>query len=44
MPERISALAQKVQSVLHVTKRETIDEFFLRRIVRDYQYYALEEV
>ena len=44
VPERISALAQKVQSVLHVTKRETIDEFFLRRIVRDYQYYALEEV
>ena len=44
VPERITALAQKVQTVLCVTRRETQDEYFLRRIVRDYQYYSLEEV
>lgn len=44
VPDRITALSQKVQAVLGVTKRESLDEFFLRRVVRDYQYYALEEV
>jgi len=43
-PERISQLSQKVQQLLGVTRRETEDEFFLRRIIRDYQYYALEEI
>ena len=43
-PERISQLSQKVQQLLGVTRRESEDEFFLRRIVRDYQYYALEEI
>jgi len=42
--ERISQLSQKVQQLLGVTRRESNDEFFLRRIVRDYQYYALEEI
>lgn len=43
-PERISQLSQKVQQLLGITRRESEDEFFLRRIVRDYQYYALEEI
>lgn len=43
-PERISQLSQKVQQLLGVTRRESTDESFLRRIVRDYQYYALEEI
>ncbi len=43
-PERISQLSQKVQQLLGVSRRESGDEFFLRRIVRDYQYYALEEI
>jgi uncharacterized RDD family membrane protein YckC len=43
-PERISQLSQKVQQLLGVTRRESEDEFFLRRIIRDYQYYALEEI
>jgi uncharacterized RDD family membrane protein YckC len=42
--ERISQLSQKVQQLLGVTRRESEDEFFLRRIIRDYQYYALEEI
>ena len=42
--ERISQLSQKVQQILSVSRRESEDEFFLRRIVRDYQYYALEEI
>ena len=42
--ERISQLSQKVQQLLGITRRESEDEFFLRRIVRDYQYYALEEI
>ena len=42
--ERISQLSQKVQQILNVSRRESEDEFFLRRIVRDYQYYALEEI
>lgn len=42
--ERISQLSQKVQQLLGVTRRESEDESFLRRIIRDYQYYALEEI
>ena len=44
VPERIAQLSQKVQQLLGVTRREPDDELFLRRIVRDYQYYALEEI
>jgi hypothetical protein len=33
-----------VLQLLNVTRREPSDESFLRRIVRDYQYYALEEI
>jgi uncharacterized RDD family membrane protein YckC len=43
-PERITQLSQKVQQLLGISRHESNDEFFLRRIVRDYQYYALEEV
>jgi len=43
-PERLSQLSQKVQQLLGVSRRESNDEFFLRRVVRDYRYYALEEV
>ena len=43
-PERYAQLSQKVQQLLSVTRREPTDESFLRRIVRDYQYYALEEI
>ena len=43
-PERMAQLSQKVQQLLGVTRREPSDESFLRRIVRDYQYYALEEI
>ena len=39
-PERMAQLSQKVQQLLGVTRREPSDESFLRRIVRDYQYYA----
>jgi uncharacterized RDD family membrane protein YckC len=42
--DRICQLSQKVQQLLGVERRETNDENFLRRIVRDYQYYALEEI
>ena len=43
-PERIAQLSQKVQQLLAITRREPSDESFLRRILRDYQYYALEEI
>lgn len=43
-PERIGQLSQKVQQLTGATRRESTDEQFLRRIERDYQYYALEEV
>ena len=43
-PERITQLSQKVQQLLGISRRESNDESFLRRIVRDYQYYALEEI
>ena len=40
---RITALAKKVQELLSVTPREGNQEKFLQTILRDYQYYALEE-
>jgi len=43
-PERIGQLSQKVQQLTGATRRESTDEQFLRRMERDYQYYALEEV
>ena len=43
-PERITQLSQKVQQLLAIARREPSDESFLRRILRDYQYYALEEI
>ena len=42
--ERIVQLSQKVQQLLGISRHESNDEFFLRRIVRVYQYYALEDV
>ncbi|MCI6160028.1 MAG: RDD family protein [Bacteroidales bacterium] len=42
---RVHALAQKVQETLQIkTPRERSDETFLWRMVRDYQYCALEEI
>ena len=39
-----SQLAKKVQQKLNIEKKEANDLAFLQRIVRDYQYYALEEI
>ncbi len=41
---RITALSNKVQSLLSITSREESAEKFLRTVLRDYQYYALEEI
>ena len=42
---RIAALAKKVRTVLGIqTVHERSDDSFLWQLVRDYQYYALEEV
>lgn len=41
---RIAALAKKVQSLLFITPRDSNQEKFLQTILRDYQYYALEEI
>lgn len=41
---RIVRLAEKVQQVLSVTPRENNPEAFLQTLLRDYQYYALEEI
>jgi uncharacterized RDD family membrane protein YckC len=41
--QRIEQLSLKVQQLLGVTPREQQAEAFLARIVRDYQYYALED-
>ncbi|MDR0893240.1 MAG: RDD family protein [Mediterranea sp.] len=41
---RIVQLAAKVQHLLAVTSRNANAEEFLQTILRDYQYYALEEV
>lgn len=43
-PDRMAQLAQKIQPLLGIERREPTNEAFLRRIVRDYQYYALEEI
>jgi hypothetical protein len=42
--DRITILANKVCEKLNIERKETDDVAFLRRIVRDYQYYALEEI
>ena len=42
--ERIATLAAKVRNTLHITSTTDMnDEEFLKTIVRDYQYYALQE-
>lgn len=41
---RIALLSKKVQENLSVTPRDGSDEKFLRTMLRDYQYYALEEI
>lgn len=40
----ITQLAGKVQERLSVTPRENSQEIFLQTVLRDYQYYALEEI
>ena len=42
--ERIAALSKKVQQKLDIQRQESSDYEFLQRILRDYQYYALEEI
>lgn len=42
--QRIKVLADKVREKLNIERKETDDAAFLHRIVRDYQYYALEEI
>ena len=37
-------LTKKVQELLSVTPRENNQEKFLQTVLRDYQYYALEEI
>ena len=41
---RVARLAGKVREKLNIERKETDDAAFLNRIVRDYQYYALEEI
>ena len=41
---RIVQLAKKVQEILSITPRDGGQEQFLQTILRDYQYYALEEI
>ena len=41
---RTIQLSQKVQQKLNISRQEPTDIDFLRRILRDYQYYALEEI
>ena len=41
---KLSLLADKVQEKLGISSAEPTDEQFLHRIVRDYQYYAIEEI
>ena len=41
---RVAKLAGKEREKLNIERKETDDAAFLRRIVRDYQYYALEEI
>lgn len=41
---RIMLLAQKVQDSLSITPRNNDQEQFLQTVLRDYQYYAIEEI
>ena len=41
---RIASLAKKVQELLSITPHDSNPENFLQTILRDYQYYALEEI
>lgn len=41
---RIHALAEKVRTLLTVNPEKMNDEKFLNTLLRDYQYYALEEI
>lgn len=41
---RISLLANKIKETFSIISRGETDERFLRTILRDYQYYALEEI
>ena len=41
---RIASLAKKVQELLSITPHDGNPENFLQTILRDYQYYALEEI
>lgn len=41
---RIMLLAKKVQELLSITPRDGNQEKFLQTMLRDYQYYALEEI
>ena len=40
----IAQLASKVRTLLSVDQTNINDEKFLQTVVRDYQYYALEEI
>lgn len=42
--QHISQLSGKVQELLGITSRESSPEKFLQTLLRDYQYYALEEI
>lgn len=41
---RIVLLAKKVQDILSITPRDSDAEKFLQTVLRDYQYFALEEI
>ena len=41
---RIASLAKKVQELLSITPHDSNPENFLQTILRDYQYYTLEEI
>ena len=41
---RLNQLAKKVQQKFNIARKEANDLAFLQRVVRDYQYYALEEI
>lgn len=41
---RITELARKVQSLLAISPCDSNEEKFLQTVLRDYQYYALEEI
>ena len=43
-PRRVRLLAEKVRSLLSIKQTEGNDEKFLQTLLRDYQYYALEEI